>query len=1171
MYQMVCGRPPFRAPSTLAVLKRVCDDTPRPIEDVIPGIPVWLCTIIFRLLEKDRETRYQTAQEVADLLARCQSELQTNGIVTCVQGRSEPTGTLVRNVSPDGGANSRLRSMGWIAGGLIAVAAVIGLVMMNGDRALDRDVATVPGEDAADTNTHASANPAESPGWHGWPADAPPPAIAPFDAEQARQHQETWAKYLDIDVEYTNSIGMKFMFIPPGEFTMGSTPEEIEEALKFVDPNNPGRTILQDCIRSEAPQHKVILTKPIYLGVNEVTQAEYEKVMGVNPSHFAPMGEGQDAVAGLDTGSHPVETVSWNDAADFCAKLSSEEELKPFYFRAGETITPLAGTGYRLPTEAEWECACRAGTTTKFWIGDRDEELARAGWFQANSGGRPHAAGELKANPYGVFDIHGNVFEWVDDGWKPTYYEEFQGKPARSQLCRGGGWYFKPSRCRAAARCALVTEEHTRKFIGFRVSLTIAATQTVITNSAVPGDPPVQSVSDTQVIDFVRSTGGRMTLGEPPLAGTSLTAWENPPPLSSNVVHFDFRSAQRGSDGYLLGHYNHETNQDRIYLYISGTDLYARIGSAEGQKVADNVTEGNWHDIAFVYGSAADVDAASVYVDGQLSQKLPVPKAKLQTTSELKIGACTTAIKGGTQLHFVGEIRDVHFYDVTLDSEQIHAARDGSPTSTNLNAAASPSDGSDSPPITVTPVFKVADTHTFDGTNLVDVNRQVPASGTITLAFRSSKLNFGHDFGDEQLTRFAKLIESRPDIKVGVVNLVGTKITNAGLLTLHQVPMEEVMLTNSAVRCDEIADQLSRFAIKDWDFGDTLTSNGLSKFVKNPHLRGISLHSNVIGTSSLSVFADSSLQRLEFRGAYERRRPMPSVSQLSRFLTLTDLYLPYYRRWLTPEKVEELQESLPQVRIHFDTYAGRLPLPPQYPENDLEILSLVESVGGTILQYRPEGLVRLLAADNPSLAAGRINISIWGQPQFDDASLIRLANLLKQRPDLFIVCFHVQGTSITNTGLRSLKGFKIAQLFCGRTNVNGDEIANEASEFKIGDWALVPGLTEAGWGKFLENPYLTAVTITAEQVTPSFMDQLAESHAFRMWITGPKASDLPTPDLFSDAIGLSEVTLHLDEVVPEDYVSELHKHAPWLKIQTKTVTIAPSADAIRSTLAQGRL
>ena len=130
----------------------------------------------------------------------------------------------------------------------------------------------------------------------------------------------------------------------------------------------------------------MILTQAIYLGVNEVTQKEYEAVMKATPSHFASSGAGKEAVANLDAQNHPVEVVSWNDAAEFCAKLSQKEELKPFYFRAGETITPLDGTGYRLPTEAEWEFACRAGTTTKYWIGDKDDELVPAGWFGGNSG-----------------------------------------------------------------------------------------------------------------------------------------------------------------------------------------------------------------------------------------------------------------------------------------------------------------------------------------------------------------------------------------------------------------------------------------------------------------------------------------------------------------------------------------------------------------------------------------------------------------------------------------------------------------------------------------------------------------------------------------------------------------------------------------------------------------
>jgi formylglycine-generating enzyme required for sulfatase activity len=122
--------------------------------------------------------------------------------------------------------------------------------------------------------------------WHGWSADAPPPAIAPFDATKAREHQAAWANYLKLPVEHTNSIGMKFVFIPPGEFIMGSTEAEIAEVLSIYK----DVTHVQMCTRSEAPQHKVILTQPIYLGVTEVTQKDYRTVMNSNPSNFASTG-----------------------------------------------------------------------------------------------------------------------------------------------------------------------------------------------------------------------------------------------------------------------------------------------------------------------------------------------------------------------------------------------------------------------------------------------------------------------------------------------------------------------------------------------------------------------------------------------------------------------------------------------------------------------------------------------------------------------------------------------------------------------------------------------------------------------------------------------------------------------------------------------------------------
>lgn len=313
----------------------------------------------------------------------------------------------------------------------------------------------------------------------------PPPALAPFDEKQARAHQEAWAEYLGVRVEYTNSIGMKFMLIPPGEFTMGSTAAEIEVALRFV-PDDMNSHWLKGVIKAESPQHTVILSQPIYLGRFEVTQSEYEKVMGKNPSCFGPNGERKDFLVGTDMTNFSVDNVSWNDAADFCAKLSLQEGLKPFYACDGDNVAPLVGNGYQLPTEAEWEFACRAGTTTKYWNGDRDEDLAKVGWFRENAGGRTHRVGELKANPFGLCDVHGNAWEWVRDGWRNENYSfgAYQEKTATDpfrpyvgcsdRMLRGGFWFHPASGCGSSSRHAFVPSSRSPN-AGFRVSLTVEA------------------------------------------------------------------------------------------------------------------------------------------------------------------------------------------------------------------------------------------------------------------------------------------------------------------------------------------------------------------------------------------------------------------------------------------------------------------------------------------------------------------------------------------------------------------------------------------------------------------------------------------------------------------------------------------------------------------------
>ena len=317
------------------------------------------------------------------------------------------------------------------------------------------------------------------------PTEPAKPAVPlDFDEKQAKAHQADWAKKIGVPVEYTNSIGMEFVLIPPGEFTMGSSPAEIAEAVQAF--GTAEDQTWPDFFRSEAPQHTVRLTQPFYLGVYEVTQGEYEQVLGKqrNASCFAPLGFGKDQVVGGDSTRNPVEMVNWYDAAEFSAKLSEKESLKPFYQREGEAVTPLEGTGYRLPTEAQWEFACRAGTTTKYWTGTTDQDLERAGWFNVNSDGRTHAVGELAPNPFGLYDMHGNVEEWCQDHYA-AYSETLAENPSVTsttedrRVTRGGFWTFMWPLCRSSHRFAR-TPDSWFNYTGFRVVLEVEAVKAAI-------------------------------------------------------------------------------------------------------------------------------------------------------------------------------------------------------------------------------------------------------------------------------------------------------------------------------------------------------------------------------------------------------------------------------------------------------------------------------------------------------------------------------------------------------------------------------------------------------------------------------------------------------------------------------------------------------------------
>ena len=235
--------------------------------------------------------------------------------------------------------------------------------------------------------------------------------------------------------------GITLAAIPGGSFEMGSDAE-------YAD-------------WTEKPVHTVTLS-PFFIGKTEITQEQYLSLTGANPSHFS----------GFE--NLPVENVSWYDAVRFCNLLSEKAGFEKCYDETGWKCD-FTKNGFRLPTEAEWEYAGRAGTKTKFWSGDRYEDICRAAWFQANSGSKTHPVGTKPANPWGLHDIHGNVWEWCNDWYMENYYRiSPQMNPKGidygfSKVARGGRFYSSARHSIAIARGALPPETKSEGY-GFRIA-----------------------------------------------------------------------------------------------------------------------------------------------------------------------------------------------------------------------------------------------------------------------------------------------------------------------------------------------------------------------------------------------------------------------------------------------------------------------------------------------------------------------------------------------------------------------------------------------------------------------------------------------------------------------------------------------------------------------------
>ena len=415
LYTMCTGRPAFRADSAIAVLRRVCDDQPRPISEINPEIPAGLIAIIDKLLAKQPQERFQSVDEVAELLGDYLAWWQ------------QPAGHAAPRIPETTAESGSKLAVGLMALAIMGFALLAAAVIVGIFRWRPEIFSALRRRPKAASRVSRETVPS-----------GPPPADVPFDPQQASKHQDAWAEHAGVAVDYQDPLGIRFRLIPPGTFQMGRAAEGVNMLLRQLE-HDEASEFEKFSVRSSMPRHTVRVTQPFYLSAHEITVAQFRTFVDATGYRStledvkSPPFVWRAMLSFTEPDRLPVMGVSWEDAKAFCRWLSKRHNVT-----------------YDLPSEAQWEFACRAGSEGIWSCGQDTIHLAEHAVFGLGAEAASLPVASRQPNEFELFDMHGNADEWCLDWHKTEFYAhspvddpvclESPSDPASGRVVRGGAW-----------------------------------------------------------------------------------------------------------------------------------------------------------------------------------------------------------------------------------------------------------------------------------------------------------------------------------------------------------------------------------------------------------------------------------------------------------------------------------------------------------------------------------------------------------------------------------------------------------------------------------------------------------------------------------------------------------------------------------------------------------